>query len=311
MGEGNRYSVSGIAALILLTFCQSCGNSQNYIETPASLGEEADYGVFLESVYPTVKRPPRQAVRRSEMVEPGSALRVACVGESSRWFVGQIQQEFEASHSGSEIRLLEPGIDLGLEDLQGGNLDLLLTTRSLLYRQKKLGLRQTVVGHETWVAVVNRGNPLADVSHTDLIRILNGEIREWSQLAPWSVEVQPVILDLEDANQGEPWSSLFPDQDLRPRGEGEPDWAQVLSRVSRIPGSIAIVPLEVARSSAIKVLRVDGKSPDYRSLQDGSYPLGFDVYITYSVDSQSRTRELMDWLIANKSQLMASAKPGR
>jgi len=303
--------VSGIAALILLIVCQSCGKSVEYIESPDALEEEAGYGVFLESVYPTVKRPHWQSTRRSEVVEQGSTFRVACAGESSRWFVGQVQKDFESSHSGSEIRVLEPGIDLALEELERGNLDLLLTTRSLVYRQKKLGLRQTVVGHETWVPVVNRENPLANVSHTDLVRILNGEMHDWSQLAPWSVNVQTVLLDLEETNQGEPWRSLFPDQDLRPRGEGEPDWAQVLSRVSRIPGSIAIVPLEVARSSAIKVLRVDGKSPGYGSLQDGSYPLGFDVYITYSVDSQARTRELMDWLIANKSQLMASAKPGR
>ncbi len=221
----------------------------------------------------------------------------------------RVKPAFEKSHPGFEIYMFHPGPEQGLQELMRGNLDLILTSLPLSYAQKKQGLRQLVMDRKHWVAIVNPTNPIQALSKTQVGEILDGRIHNWSAISRLFMDVETFHRAKDEPSQKQAWHLLFPE--LKVKGSGEPTWADVVSRVSKAPGGIAIVPLEEARSSRVKVLAIDGKRASWQALREGSYPLSFDRYLTYNLDSKRPARELRDYMMNVESRPAAVAGPGR
>jgi ABC-type phosphate transport system substrate-binding protein len=308
LGEGNRYTVSVIAALFLLALCQSCDGSQDYLDASDSMEEALSVDIILESTQPVavIQQPPVSG--RSTVQEDENVLRVACMGWARQLLVDQVRPGFESSHPGYQIHLFNPRADQGLEELVRGNLDLMLSSKVLTYAQKRQGLRQQPFSRRTWVPVVNKTNPLFDLSKAQVGQILDGRTQSWSSLGRQLADIETFILDKVEPGQREAWQSLFPGLAPEPKGRREESWIQVVSQVSQMAGAIALIPMEAAQSPSIKVLSVDGKRATHQALVQQTYPLSFDIYVTYSIDGREQALMLKDYVMQSRAIL---AGPGR
>jgi ABC-type phosphate transport system substrate-binding protein len=311
LGERKHNTVSGITTLLLVVTSQACGGSQEYVDSPDAMQVELSHELSLGSELPIARRPGSQTSLSSSIRASATLVRIGGVVGDRNSLIERVREGFESSHPAVKIRIFDPKSDQALEEMVRGKLDLILTTKPLSYAQKRKGLRQETLTVKTWVPIVNAKNPLFDLTQDQFSQILGGTTHHWSSLGRLSADVQRVILDQEDMGQWEAWQALFPKAGLEPRGSAQATWLQVVDRVSQDRGAIALVPLEAAQSAAIKVLAVNGNRATYQNLKQGSYPLSYVVYVTYSVECPPEALELKDLLIRHEANGLARARPGR
>ena len=311
MGDPKKCTVSGIATLLLWMSAPSCGGSQEYVDSPDAMRMELGQELSRQSELP-MARTARSQVRVSSMIRESEAvIRIAGVRGDRIPLIDRVSSAFESSHPGIQVRIFDPNSDQALQELRKGTVDLMLTTRPLSYGEKRQGLRQEILTVKTWIPIVHARNPLFDISREQLLQVLSGKIDHWSALGKHSASVERVIVQDEGSGQCEAWKSLYPEADLEPRGAAVDSWIQVAHRVTQERGAIALVPLGGAPSTGIKVLSVEGKHANYQTLGDKSYPLSYEVYVTYRVDASMAALQLKDGIIRSESPGQLRAGPGR
>jgi len=290
---------------------QACSGSQEYVDSPDARKAELDRELSLVSDLPVARTPDSQTTTSSTNQETGSVVTLAgAVGERASW-VGRASSVFESQNPGVVIRHFDPDSDQALPELLSGHLDLILTTKPLSYAQKRQGLRQEVLGLETWVPIVHPANALFDISKDDLREVLTGATRHWSVSGKQVGEVQRYVLDPRDPGQREAWQSLWPAASLRPEGVSKKNWPEILRSVASERGAVALVPLDAVRSPGVKVLSVDGNRATYQTLAAESYALSYRVYVSFRVDGRSEALRFKDRLIQHQARGRLLPRPGR
>ena len=147
------------------------------------------------------------------------------------------------------------------------------------------------------VLVVNRDNPILNISLQQLHDVYSGEITSWSQLGG---EDQPIVLIKHaDALNGVDYnvSDLLlgrPDAAL-PAGTEVPNMEALGEAVSAEPWALAVATYSSARTMPVKILSVEGRSPAFETIQSGDYLLYIPLYLAVREDGRNR-REVRDFL---------------
>lgn len=121
------------------------------------------------------------------------------------------------------------------------------------------------------VIIVNKANPINDISSAQLKKIYNGRIKFWDNGAkiipldlvddnPSASRFANIILKVDLDTKRRFWSQkLYAGAGAPPQQEA--DYTRVISLVASEPGAIGYVKKEYA-TSAVKLITVDGKQ-DY------------------------------------------------
>lgn len=118
------------------------------------------------------------------------------------------------------------------------------------------------------IIIVNRDNPVVNISSAQLKQIYNGNLKLWdngkkivpvdlSETNPVAINFAKTILGVDIETKRKAWiNKLFAGEGTPPRQEK--DEASIVSFVASEPGAIGYVKKESANSS-VKVITVDGK----------------------------------------------------
>lgn len=197
---------------------------------------------------------------RQKLVIAGSAAMV--------FYTRPLAEEFEKRNPGIKVEISSRNSAASVTAVDHGSIDLAAIARDLEPKEYRPELRVTLIGRDGLVAIVNRANPLSDLSKEQLRALFLGETARWPDGRPVHVLTR---------NPGSALLQSFEEIVLgggkvagMARETGKP--ADMVAAVAADPDAIGFAGLH-GLTPEVKALTIDGVPVTDATILSSRYPL--------------------------------------
>jgi phosphate transport system substrate-binding protein len=199
---------------------------------------------------------------------------LAATAESAVPVAQRLTSAFAARHPGMRWTVRDVGSAAAIELVVGGEADVAFLSRELTVEDLRRG-QAIGLGYSGQVLIVNRANPVTDLSRDQLRGIFDGTIRDWSEVGGTP---GPILVLLRPASS--PTRAALepvlraPGTAYRTDAVMTPDAASMLNAVMASGRAIGMIsaPHLAGLPDAPRAIAVGGLVPTKANVADGSYP---------------------------------------
>ncbi len=213
---------------------------------------------------------------------------------------------------GTMIKLSGGGATKGIRDVNKGVSDMGGTCRHLLGDDGKLhqvenDAKLTRVAWDAIVAVVNKDNPVDNISLAQLKQVLDGRITNWQQLGGPDKSINLILRKGKISVVGYMFRYLVhgdPDYTFKATEFQEVKSTGPLEKiVSKDKYAIGLDGISSAkRRAGLKILSLDQVAPAKENLVAGKYPLFRPLYIVTGPQSDPESQKVVDFILSREGQ---------
>ncbi len=199
---------------------------------------------------------------------------------------------------GYEVEYQATGSSDGIQAAIDGTADFGTASRDLSADEASQ-LSQEVLAYDGIALVVNKDNPVTEISSSDASKIFTGEITNWSEVGGDDADI--VVVSREDGSGTRTaieellgFEGSLVDGATIADGNGN-----VASTVAENPNAIGYVSFTTMDDNmdTITGLMVDGVAPTALDVVNKTYPLARPFLLVYKEENLSDSgRELLDWI---------------
>lgn len=180
--------------------------------------------------------------------------------------------------TGVAINISSSGCSSGISKSVGGEVNIGVSTQNIDPKNLPAGATNTIIAKAPIVMVVNKANPVNNLTLTQLKDILSGKIKNWKEVGGKDAEIKNVMLQpcvtSTVAKQVTPYGSDI--KRLTPEKKGNP----VVNTNLLVEANEDAMGLQIYgyESQNVKVLTIDGYLPDEKT-----FPSKYGFYEDYNV----------------------------
>ncbi len=206
--------------------------------------------------------------------------------------------------------------------LMGGEADLLLAAEpaQAIYEEKESSGFEWVMepfAMDALVFVVNQDNPVDSITTEQLQKIYTGEITNWSELGGEDVPITPFQRNAEAGSQTLMLKLVMdgltmtspPTEQVILTMEGLVDAVRGYDNDTGAIGyTVYYYANDMNMAEGLKLLAIDGVTPDADSIRSGEYPFLNPYYVVMSAQQEegSPTHTLFQWLLGTEGQSLVT-----
>ena len=182
--------------------------------------------------------------------------------------INGLGEAFTTENPGVKFTYNPTGSSSGITAVSEGRCDIGLSSRALK-DEEAATLTGTTLALDGIAVIVNKNNPVSDLSLEQIAKIYTGEITNWSQVGGQDGEI---VLIGREAGSGtrDGSESITETEDLCKYRQELTSTGDVIATVSQNPLAIGYASLSAVDDN-IKALTVGGVAPTEATVQDGSY----------------------------------------
>lgn len=215
------------------------------------------------------------------------SLRWVGCGISKKSYMTALAKAYEAK-TGVHIDLQGGGATRGIREVAADSADIGGSCRRHLWGvDAERGVTMVPVAWDALVVIVNKDNPLTNISIGDLRKIYLGQITNWKQVGGNDAPVRLFAREGKISGVGRTTRKLLFDNYDQEFAAAElfPSTGPLEQQVEVDVNSIGITGVSSARKRNVKILDLDDKSPSYENVKTGNYLLYRPLYLAYKEDS--------------------------
>lgn len=184
--------------------------------------------------------------------------------------IGFLSESYMEENSGVKVTYNPTGSGSGIKAVQAGSCDIGLASRDLKPDEAK-DLTGTVVAIDGIAIIVNKKNPVTDLTIEQIASLYKGEITNWNEVGGADA---PVVLIGREAASGtrDGFESITDTEDACKYTQELTSTGDVVQTVSSNPNAIGYASLASVKES-VKLLSVEGVTPSTDTIQNGSYKI--------------------------------------
>ena len=202
------------------------------------------------------------------------------------------------------------------ERLLAGQVDIIFVPAPSKAHQAKadaagITLHLTPIGKEAFVFFVNAKNPVDGLSVAQIRQIYSGEITNWRDVGGRNQRIR-AFQRPENSGSQTALQKIMGDTPLQaaPRENIAGDMGGIIDRVSdyynfsdALGYSFLFYSTQMTAKKAIKLLNIDGITPNHANIRAGRYPFTNDFYaVTVAGRESDNVRQLLDWVQSPQGQ---------
>lgn len=220
--------------------------------------------------------------------EPQSVLHWVGCGISKKAYLVSLAKAYEKK-TGIAIDVQGGGATRGIRNVANMTADIGGSCRRKLHGvAEEQGVVQVPVAWDALVVIVNKSNPVSNISLEDLRKVYLGKITNWKQLGGSDTPLRLLVRRGKISGVGSTARKLLFNNYEQEFVAGElfdssgPLEKQVIVEA----GAMGITGISSARKRDVKVLDLEGKSPSYDNVRTGKYLLYRPLYLVYNKHSK-------------------------
>ena len=187
--------------------------------------------------------------------------------------IGGLSEAFMEENSGVTVSYDPTGSGTGIQAVLDGTTDIGLSSRALKDEEKAEGLVETTVALDGIAIIVNKDNPVENLTLEQIAGLATGEIANWSEVGGNDAEV---VMEGREAGSGtrDGFESIVGVEDACKYANESTSTGAVIANVSSNVNAIGYASLSaVENDETVKVVTVDGVAPSEETVLDGSYKI--------------------------------------
>ena len=184
--------------------------------------------------------------------------------------IGFLSEAYMNKNSAVKVTYNPTGSGSGIKAVQAGSCDIGLASRDLK-PEEATNLNGTVVAIDGIAMIVNKENPVKDLTIEQIAALYKGEITNWSEVGGADA---PVVLIGREAASGtrDGFESITDTEDACKYNQELTSTGDVVQTVSSNPNAIGYASLASVKDT-VKLISVEGVTPSTETIQDGSYKI--------------------------------------
>ena len=182
--------------------------------------------------------------------------------------IGYLSEAYMDSHDGTKVTYNPTGSGAGIQAVMSGSCDIGLSSRDLKDDEAQT-LDSTIVAIDGIAIIVNKDNPIADLSIDQIEKIYTGEVESWSDIGGSD---SPIVCIGREAASGtrDGFESITDTKDKCKYRQELTSTGDVITTVAQNPNAIGYASLASVKDT-VKALKVGGVTPTEDTVKDGSY----------------------------------------
>ena len=219
-------------------------------------------------------------------------------------FAERLAEEYMARHPGVEINVQGGGSSAGIRAVGSGICQLGMSSRRLTPEEG--GLYSVTMAHDGIVLVVNRANPMRDLTIEQARVIFSGGIRYWDEVGGPHLRITAITRE-----EGSGTRASFEEKVMRPDGiEAQPITADALVQdsngsvreiVATDPAAIGYISLGLV-DERVRALNLDGVVPEHATIRSGRYPLSREFLLLSCHPPEGLAKSFVDYALSPEGQ---------
>ncbi len=152
------------------------------------------------------------------------------------------------------------------------------------------------IGKDAFVFIVNKDNPVDNLSLDQIKKIYAGEIKNWEEVGGENSYIAAIQRN-EGSGSQSAMQSLMGDTPMK---------SNLLGFLGRSIGfSFRFYVEDVVENGAVKMLSVDGVYPNPENIKNDSYPITSEFYAVYNKSNKNENvQKLIDFVLSDEGQEM-------
>jgi len=227
-------------------------------------------------------------------------------GITKKAFMEELANAYKEK-TGVEIKLQGGGATKGIREVSKGTINIGGSCRTASeFHKDERHLHQIPVAWDAIVFVVNKKNPVTDITLDQIRAIYNGKITNWSQLGGKNAPIDLFVRKSPVSGVGQTLRELV----FRNTEKEFTKHAHIVK--SSGPAEKAVVKMETAftatgvssaRRRDLKILRIDGNSPTYENIKSGKYMLYRPLYlVTNAREKNTLVNDFINYVMSNEAK---------
>lgn len=213
------------------------------------------------------------------------------------------------SRTGINVSVHGGGSTGGIKATKIGTADIGASSRELT-KNEKANLKQFVIGKDALAVIVNKSNPISNLTFDQIRGIFVRKIKNWNEVGGLNKTIQVV-----NRESGSGTRSIFEEVIMQIMLQDKTKKtipvsldsvvnnsnAEVKETVKLIPNAIGYVSIGYVDSS-VKVLKVESVYPAYESIYSGEYQLVRSLYYLVKENQRSKVQKFIEYILSKEAQ---------
>jgi len=225
-------------------------------------------------------------------------------------YLKDLAREYE-KRTGVRMVVLGGGSVRGLNDLAEGRTDFAASCQSKTAEDPE-DFEYHIASWDALVFIVNKANPISDITLEQVRAIYEGHINNWKQLGGPDLALISVITSPKVGGGIVEALAKYVLNGKRPTEQKNSTmqtsspaiWEQI---VEEMPEGFASTGFGSARKRAVKMLTVGGVAPTKENIVSGRYPLRRPLFIVVKKNARPETRKFIDFTLGPTGQALISS----
>jgi phosphate transport system substrate-binding protein len=222
--------------------------------------------------------------------------------------VPQLAEAYRAANPGTEFSIAAEGSTTGITAVIDGTADIGMSSRPAKVTEqsaagaKGVTLTPTVVAYDGMAVVVNEKNPLKGLTKDQVEAIFTGDTQDWSAVGGAAGKISLYTRNTSSGTYSD-WKELaMSKRDYASSAQKLAGNEQIIAEVSKNPNGIGYVGLAYVKSPGIRVVAVDGKTPDKASVLSKAYPYSRPTFYFTNGAPAGKAKAFADFSLSDKGQ---------
>lgn len=213
----------------------------------------------------------------------------------------QAAEEFSQEHPQDSILVSGMGSSAGIEAVSVGTAQIGTSSRDLKPEEDSLGLTDISIAHDGIAVIVNKENPVKELTTEQLRSIFEGKTTNWKQLGGPDLEIERINRD-EASGTREAFSKIVMDgTKFDVNSVVLPGTGQVRQVVSRTKGAIGYISVGFVNDE-VTSLTIDRIAPTKANVAKGVYPISRELHFFVKGAPSGLTKEFIDFVLSDAIQ---------
>jgi len=231
--------------------------------------------------------------------ETGSITLVG--SDSMQNVVGLLAEKFEEKNPDAKIEVQGGGSGASFEPVRSGIAQLGLVSRPLKDEEKDL--KAVEIAKDGIAIVVNKSNPVSNLTKEQIAKIYAGEITNWKEVGGPDKKITVISREagsgttgaFEDIIMKKAKKEIAPSVLRINQSEG------IRATVAKSEDAIGFFSLYLADES-VKSLQVDGVAATEENVKNGTYPVARPFNYTYKTEPSGLAKAFVDFTLSDEGQ---------
>lgn len=222
--------------------------------------------------------------------------------------VPQLSEQFKADHPDTTFDIAAEGSTTGIAALIDGTAQIGMSSRHAKPAEvaagtaKGVNLTPVTVAHDGIGVVVNKDNPISNLTKKQVEQIFTGEISDWSALGGKPGKISIYTRNTSSGTYSD-WKELaMSKRDYAASAQKMAGHEQIAAEVGKNQNGVGYVGLAYMTAAGVKAVPIDGIMPTQETVRAGTFPYSRATFFYTNGAATGLAKEFIDFTLGVEGQ---------